>query len=204
MSARLLLASLSLALCAGAAHATPIELVTNGGFESYNVAAGGWQTYNNIGGWSTTNGIEIRNNAEGKAFEGNNFAELDTSGNSAIGQYLATTAGTWYTLSFAYSPRANVGKDSNQIDVFWNNQSVTSVTADGLTGSGAGNSWNVYTFNLLATSDKTLLSFAAAGKSDSLGGGLDAVSVKVPEPASAALLGLGAAALLLSRRRKRG
>ncbi len=219
MSVRLLFATLSLALCAGAAHAAPVtttgELVSNGGFEATTVKSGNWITYTNAGGgysgWTLgANGIEIRNDAIGAAYQGNNFAELDTTGNSWISQSLATTRDTLYTLTFAYSPRSNVGSDSNGIGVYWNGTLLENVTASGLVGDGAGNDWTLYTYNVVATGSSSVLKFAAAGKSDTMGGGIDAVSVKaaataaVPEPASVALLGLGAAALAFSRRRKRG
>ena len=215
MSLRPLLASLTLAPCAGAASAAPVtssgELVANGGFEATTVASGDWKIYTgSYSGWTLgANGIEIRNAAIGSAYQGNNFAELDTTGNSWISQALATTANTTYTLTFAYSPRSNVGSDSNGIDVYWNGALVQAITASGLVGDSAGNSWTTYTYNLLASGSSTTLKFAAAGLSDTMGGGLDAISVKaattaVPEPASLALLGLGAAALAFSRRRKRG
>lgn len=215
MSSRLLLATLSLALCAGAAQATTLtsgELVKNGGFEATTIAGGNWKIYTGgYTGWTLgANGIEIRNDAVGSAFEGNNFAELDTTGNSWISQSLATVAGATYTLSFAYSPRSNVGSDSNGINVYWDGALVEGISASGLVGNSAGNDWTTYTYNLVAGDSSTTLKFMAAGKSDTMGGGLDAVSVKaaavnaVPEPASFALLGLGAAALALSRRRKRG
>jgi hypothetical protein len=218
MSLRPLHASLTLALLlgAGAASAAPLtaggELVTNGGFEATTVDKGTVQTYYGSGysGWTLgANGVEIRNDVVGAAYQGNNFAELDTSGNSWISQLLGTTKGATYTLTFAYSPRSNVGADSNGIDVYWEGGLVQAITAKGLVGDSAGNNWTTYTYNLVAGGSGSTLKFAAAGLSDTLGGGIDAISVKaastaVPEPASLALLGLGAAALAFSRRRKRG
>ena len=197
----------ALAVAAGCAHATPIpatQLVSNGGFESITLASGTWSTPSTLSGWTVGPlGVEIRNNAEGSAYAGNNFAELDTTGNSWISQTLATTAGGTYTLSFAYAPRENVPSTSNGIAVYWNGSLLNTYTA---TGGGTGsNNWQVFTYNLGATSGSTELKFMAVGLSDTLGGSLDAVSVTrsaVPEPATLATMAFGLGMMGFVRRRK--
>lgn len=194
----------SLFLCAGTAAATPVNLVSNGGFESSTIANNSFKIfYGNYAGWETSNGIEIRRNVAGAAYEGNNFAELDTTANSTIRQNLATVAGATYALSFAYSPRTGVGAASNPIDVYWNNQLLQTLTGSG--AGAAGNVWRLYDYRVTATGNLTTLSFAAAGTSDSYGGSLDAVSVSaVPEPGSFALVGAALLAMGAAARRKRG
>ena len=194
---------------AGTAQAS--NLVVNGSFEGTTVASGTWGIYSSVNGWnivaSDNNGLELRNNAVGTAYDGHNFAELDANRNMSIWQGLSTVIGQAYQLSFAYSPRPGVSTpaNTNNIDVSING---TAIPGSPFGGSGAGhsdNNWMVYTYNFVASSTSTILSFAAGGASDSYGGSLDAVSVSaVPLPGAALLFGsalLGAGAL---RKRKAG
>lgn len=171
------------------AHAGPVNLLTNGGFESTAVANGSWINTGSIAGWSRTAGpgagFEVRNNVAGAAQEGSNYLELDTNGNTTISQALSNlTAGTTYDLSFWYSPREGVVAASNGIDVFWNGLLLDSVT--GL-GARSGNVWSQYQYRVTAKAGTNVLSFAAAGSSDGYGGSLDNARLSVPEPGSLAL-----------------
>lgn len=206
MRARLLPALAPLAL-AVSAHAAPVNLVVNGGFEATPVAAGTWVNVSSIPGWTLVagpgTGFEIRNNNVGTARSGNNFAELDTNGNTTIEQLFNTlTAGALYELSFWYSPRINQPASTNGIGVYWNGASLTAspITANG----GSTNLWTEYRFDVKAAAGTNSLRFAALGTSDSLGGNLDDISLtaKVPEPASAALAAVALGALGWTRRRR--
>jgi len=199
-----LLAAPTLASAAG-------NLIDNGSFEDVsfsageqNQGAGSWSIYTQIPGWTTVqgDGIEVRNNVAGVAVDGTSFVELDAVGNSTMRQELTTTtAGQWYDLGFMYSPRAGVtGLNNNDIRVVWNGTDVTTVGGN----LPAGNLvWTPYSFKVQAIGND-VLTFAAAGQSDALGGSLDAVSLTaaVPEPTTYALMMAGLLAVgFIARRR---
>lgn len=181
------------------AQLSAANLVINGSFEDPDIASGTWTNFNSIAGWLTGSaGVEIRDNVAGTAYDGGQFAELDTYENSYIEQDVATGDGFSYLLSFAYSPRVNQLDTTNGIDVLWNGSILQSITATG----GSVNDWTIFEFIVQGTVGIDTLKFAATGTSDSLGGNLDAISLsQVPVPAA---LFLFAPALLgfLGLRRK--
>lgn len=196
-----LLALITLSASALAAPA-PVggNLLANGSFESTAVANGSWVNVSTTPGWTWLagpgTGFEIRNNVAGQAQNGSNYLELDTNGNTTIGQTLANlTAGTSFELSFWYSPREFQAASTNGIRAFWNGVQL----GDTLSGlGGSGNAWTQYRFNLTAQAGNNQLSFAAVGSSDGLGGSLDNVSVRrLPEPGSLALTFAALAGCLL-------
>jgi hypothetical protein len=171
-------------------HAAGVNLVNNGSFENPDIKSGTWTVLydGDLTNWEAgAAGVEVRDNNAGTAYEGSQFIELDTdyanNTNSSITQTLATTAGTMYKLSFAYSGRISQSAQTNAISVFWNGVMVDTVTAIG----GATHDWVVYSF-LVKGVGNDILTFAANGLDDKLGGSLDAVSVSaVPVPAAAFL-----------------
>lgn len=204
-----LVAAIAFAFAGTAAQAST-NLVANGSFEAQSQASGTWSNYRHITGWTTgPRGVEVRNNVVGSAFDGANFIELDTTGNSFIAQTIATTFGEHYTLSFAYSGRPNTGGlrgNSNDILVMWGLQPVTLVGSNNATGA---HQWNTYSFDVVGSHGaSTTLSLWAVGKSDSLGGSLDNVSLisnvtaPVPEPETYALMLAGLAAVATIARRR--
>lgn len=194
-----LMATPSLALASG-------ELIVNGSFEATAQGNGTWNIYPTIDGWVTIDGsgIEVRNNAVGTAFDGNNFVELDGwsgQGNTTMQQQVKTINGQAYDLSFAYSPRIGVAKTSNKIEVLWNGDVVFGVTGKG----GSAHNWNEMSLSVIGTGGWNTLGFRAMGTSDGLGGSLDAVSLTaaVPEPGTYALMAAGLLAVgFIARRRK--
>lgn len=194
------------------ATAAPVNLLTNGSFEDVGMAAGTqlqangtWQIYSQLPGWSGgANGIEVRNNVEGRAQDGFNFVELDTNQNSIALQSLNTIAGAIYNLSFYFAPRpstSNRAANTNNIDVFWNGTLLSTV---GGTNATRNHTWQRYDFSVAGTGGMDALKFQASGTSDSYGGSLDNVSLTaVPEPGSIALVlgGLLAAGAATRRRR---
>lgn len=194
------------ALVAGQAYAAaPVELITNGSFETLNgnqsLSNGHWSTYNNILGWHGIDyGIEVRYNVAGSAYDGRYFVELDTYRNSAMEQVITgLSAGKHYTLSFAMADRAGVASASQGLDVLWNNTKVASFT----NASG----WTTQTLDLVAGNGANKLIFKAAGLSDSYGTSLDKVSLMaapVPEPETYGMLLAGLALVGVVARRKAG
>lgn len=208
-----LLSLLALACLGSSPLAAPVaagNLLVNGSFESTTIANGSWVNAPTLAGWTWLagpgTGFEIRNNLAGAAQDGRNFIELDTNGNSRIGQVLdQLSAGDRFDLSFWYSPRENQLASTNGIQVLWNGVQI----GDTLTGAGGtGNSWSLQQYRVTAKAGQNLLSFASVGTSDGYGGGLDNVRLnRIPEPGSLALtLAALAGALLLPgslRRRAR-
>lgn len=194
-------------LAATALSSNAVELVTNGSFEDDIQDDNTWSIYANLNGWTGgALGIEQRNAVAGQAWDGYNFVELDTTGNSSMWQYLDTKQGTHYTLTFGYSARpgtSGMAADTNDIQVYWNNQLVTTLSA--VNPSPTDHDWHAFSFDVVGGEGPSRLKFVAVGTNDSYGGSLDAVSVTqaVPEPGTFALLlaGLGAVGLLSRRRR---
>ena len=198
-----LLLAVALAASFGVAHAGTANLVVDGSFEDQAQAAGSWNVYSAINGWTTVSGsgIELRDQVAGNAFDGKNYVELDSSSNSAMAQTLTTTAGSLYNLSFAYSARAGVDAASNPIEVLWNGVSVATVTANGIGLSG--NDWHLFNYSVKGTGSDTL-TFRAMGTNDSVGGSLDAVTVSaVPEASTYAMMFFGLVAIGFSVGRRR-
>lgn len=204
MSKKFLIA-LGLSAAALTTQAAPISVLKNGSFESELQANGTWSNRASLTGWTAGGlGIELRDNIAGAAFDGLNFVELDTTGNSWISQTFSTVVGNTYHLSFAWANRPDHrGAASNGI-----NWSVD--TLSGLVGQNAVTAWTTFEQDFVATSTSATLRFSGAGTADSMGTSLDAVSVTlakeaakaVPEPGSLALLIGAVGALALARRRK--
>ena len=202
MNATKLIKSFAVAalLAAGVAHAAPVELLTNGSFEQNAQAAGTWNIYSNLTGWTGgAYGIELRNNVAGTASNGVNFVELDTTANSWMSQSVSTVLGKAYTLSFQFQDRAGVPTSSQGLEVSWGGNLVASVN-----NSLAGG-WETRSYTLIGNGSLEALKFKAIGTSDSLGTSLDHVSLTtaVPEPETYAMLLAGLALVGFTARRRK-
>jgi hypothetical protein len=195
-------ALLATCLSAAALAAAPAGAATTffNDWESTDFGAGpGFTILPSYEGWTAGPGpgIEIQyNNVAGLPFSGENLVELDSTGNTQMNRNI--DAGT-YKLTFYYSPRPGIAAASNGIDVLVNGTSVFNVTGDG----GGQTGWVLQTVNF-SIGAPGVLSFAALGTSDSLGGYLEDVRLAVvPEPATWAMM-LGGFGLLGAALRRRG
>jgi hypothetical protein len=174
----------------------------NGGFEDPVVGTSqGWDIYDsgysdlgwtvewraNVpdswGGWTRPDPAHLELHDSGTvvdAYEGNQYAELDTDWDGPGGglngepasvkiyQDLTTCPGQTYELKYAWSPRS--GYDS-QLEVYWNGTPVGSHN-----GNTAG--WTLETVSVAASDWSTRLEFVEVGPADSFGMFLDAVSIQ--------------------------
>ncbi|MEM9319105.1 MAG: VPLPA-CTERM sorting domain-containing protein [Pseudomonadota bacterium] len=219
-----LMASLAaLALSAGMASAATVNYVVNGSFEERidndgtrnvdwdrMITSRNWNTYTGgIPGWQVGAGrLELQANSHRgwTSQDGYFHAELDShydqNSNSMIYQDIALQAGQ-YELSFFYQPRVRVPASSNGIaySILGSNSVSGSVT--GPDGIYQYNTWNEVTQRFTLDSDETVrLVFSATGRSDTLGGYIDNVSIApVPIPAAGMMLLSVLGGLVAMRRR---
>lgn len=163
--------------------ASQANLLTNPSFEEPALAPNTWSIFKSIPGWESTigDGIEVQNRVAGNPSDGFQHVELASNNPSNMFQDVVTTENLFYDLSFVYSPRPGSRSGDNAIEVFWDNQLVDTLTA---TGVGLNNTdWELFEFQLQASTELTRLEFRdASNGSSSFGGYLDNVSLTVAEP----------------------
>ena len=200
-----IMAGVAAATLAFAGSASAATVILQSDFEEVAVSQGGYVVVNSADGWTKgagTAGIEIQHKVAGApaATGGNKFVELDSRSNSSM-FYTFGVDGT-FELSFLYSPRPGVGAASNGITLFLNG--VKMDPPGEITGAGGyTTNWTSHNVSFQAK-EGDILSFAATGTSDSLGGYLDNITISaVPEPATWAMMiaGFGLAGAAIRRRR---
>ena len=207
------IAALASLATAGAANAAT-ELVVNGSFES-DVISSPYAQLSTITGWTSSvsgnTAFELQKGATQGGLSGFNpvaadgmqYLELNTESLSSTSQTLATTAGSNYTLSFAYSGRPDTPGGANSLmNVYWGSTLLTPTSLIGNTGGV----WQSYSQNLTALGSSTVLRFESIGpvSAPTYGSYLDNVSVMaaVPEPETYAMMLLGLGLLGFMARRK--
>ena len=198
------------------AFAAP-DLIVNGGFEDPAIPFGSYALFNNIPGWtayedafgplflgSFPGPIEVQNNVAGAPAFGAQFIELDSTSSSFVYQFIPTTPGTQYTLTFYYSKRPNVADNSfgYGIGIGLPTDDVTLVPLSGVVGA---TNFVKETHTFTGTGFDAIY-FFNNNPSDGLGSYIDNVSVTaVPEPGAVAtgIVLFGGAGLGLLRGRRR-
>jgi len=220
-------------LCSAAGFNTPQSSCDPAVIAVNDGNTGGWGIFDSLPGWNLLYGNNVEVQGAGALgltpADGNFYIELDSAffweprpqtnpenSNSAIYQSITgLTAGDWFELTFAYSPRTT-NEDDNGLHVFWGSDlnALTTSIVDSIMVAGLPE-WRQVTYSLQATSSTMLLGFGAYGDfSRTLANGsttvngsgfgmlLDDVRLNaVPAPASIALLGLGLLGLSLRRRK---
>ena len=155
-------------------------LVKNGSFEEgHNLRDRSWGLFRDVPGWELVNGkpIELQTGVVGQASEGRTLVELDSTGNSHVGQVIDTEPGGQYILSFDFSARRGVRAESNTIEVWFDGELIDTVTAEGR--GLRDHQWTTKEYSVTAEGEEALLEFRATGINDSLGGMIDNVFMNV-------------------------
>ncbi len=190
------------AAVAAAIHSTNAQIIINGGFESPDTP-----TYIRIGAGQNTiapwvvglDSVEVGDAVGngflvGPAFEGAQSLDLNGTGRGRLTQAFATTPGSLYTVTFAYTDNYFVPSPpaSATVRLFDGlgdrlNQTITH------TGAVAGNfNWTVFNGQFTALQNTTRLEFTSLTGGHSGGIMLDAVQVSLPLRATLAVQGSGA------------
>lgn len=212
--------TLLIALATTSAMTSVNAAVLNGSFEDLpgplTQDGGTWDHFTSIPGWSAPSGQFLEIQSTGTlpfigAHSGQNYAELDSDGNTTLFQDVTLAAGD-HLLRFFYSPRVQTagarlaGPSMTTNDLAYGIQGLFSGSITGApTVAFPHSAWTEITQSFtVATAGTYRLSFAALGTGDTRGALIDSVEITpaaIPIPAAGALLltALGTAAALRCR-----
>jgi len=134
-----------------ATTSSPTSILTNGGFESPDIATGSWSLFSSIPGWTATNscGIEVQDHVAGDPAQGGQFVELNANCPGEISSpALPMTVGRKYRLAFKFSPRPGTPAEANVFKVRINGSVTTYAPgAGGSTTSWTETQWDYTSFD---------------------------------------------------------
>jgi hypothetical protein len=211
-------AATSLALVAAGGSAGAVELIVNGGFEQSSsgfTTPPGWTNIGHIDGVVTYSAVSVFNLP---AYEGLNFYSIGGPGSNGhsspgegISQTVATTIGNTYRLTVGLTDENGPGLES-VLNVGIGSQ-LNQVTLNADSSGFFGRPFETYTFDYVATSSLTTISFTLFsstdnGNNDPLIDGVSfqqiAIAEAVPEPSTWAMIIAGFAGVgFMGYRRQR-
>jgi hypothetical protein len=159
------------------------ELLSNGGFDS-PAAAGQWQGFPAIPGWTNLNGqsLEIVNSPYGPINSGSPWLDTQASpGGIDISQTVDAATGKHDTLALSLAIQdfgGNVTNASEHLLVLWNGVQVANITTATFDGLGYGhNEFHTFTFDVVGVAGLDTLEVKSVGASNNVGFALDTVSL---------------------------
>ncbi|VXB26791.1 hypothetical protein PSEUDO8BK_10917 [Pseudomonas sp. 8BK] len=135
--------------------------------------------YSSADGWTPGTGattIEVRdatqNSSSEQGYSGTRYVELNSAtsfdNTPSISRTVATEAGSFYTLSFQYTPRPGYGADVNVFEVLVDGQVVGTFSANGLGLSTT--SWREGSVNFIGTGANQTIELRETSSSDQADG----------------------------------
>lgn len=187
------------------------NLIVNGSFEDNDVKSNSWKWFTsaNVQGWDGST-IEIWDNYQNfRAYEGDQYAELNAHGNRgqafSIFQNIQTIVGARYSVSFAYAARTN-NNEQFSYTVGGNNAVIESI----IISDHVVKKWKLFETSFVASSVNSQITFTSVRPSTAtIGNFLDNVVVtmqptisaaNVSAPATLTFFFVGALGLLVLRR----
>ncbi|MEM7196693.1 MAG: hypothetical protein AAF402_17340, partial [Pseudomonadota bacterium] len=157
-------------------HSSPQNLIRNGSFESFDLAAGRWRgfTEDDTGAWTGSDGIEIWDRlGDTAASDGDQLLELDHGrGLDSIEQIIQTQKGQLYDLALDVRERVTDGTDT--VEVYWNGNLIETLdpeTAD----------WQTFNLQVVGTGEDRLELRETDGQNDTYGALVDNITLSVAE-----------------------
>lgn len=156
-----------------------VDLVQNGDFEAID-AGNDFITYRatqSFMGWVVDLGSVDLSGPRWMAATGKQSIDLTGSpGQGAISQTLRTQSGRTYRLRFALAGNPECERGTKQIEVWWGNRLVDTITFDTRGRSNTNMGWRYYEYTVTASSNQTRLQFRSRS-STYCGPMIDSVSV---------------------------